>query len=104
MVVQSVLVQPGQNHSFVELEYVKNKATKAARKIPDDFPEVKHAFLQRVKSEVETWNIPHALIINWDQTESKLVPVSEWTMEREGTKQVPIIGQEDKREVLFLCL
>ena len=34
--------------------YVKRKATKAARKLPDDFPEVKQAFLQRVKSEVET--------------------------------------------------
>ena len=67
-----------------------------------NFPKVKQAFLQRVKSEVETWNIPHALIINWDQTGSKLVPVSEWTIEREGTKQVAIIGQEDKREVTVL--
>ena len=48
--------------------YVKCKATKAAHKLPDDFPEVKQAFLQRVKSEVETWNIPHVLIINWDHT------------------------------------
>ena len=31
--------------------YVKHKATKAARKLPDDFPEVKQAFLQRVKSD-----------------------------------------------------
>ena len=82
--------------------YVKRKTTKAAHKLPDDFPEVKQAFLQRVKSEVETWNILHALIINWDQTGSKLVPASEWTMEREGTKQVAIIGQEDKRKVTVL--
>ena len=81
---------------------MKCKDTKAAHKLLDDFPEVKQAFLQRVKSEVETWNIPHVLIINWNQTGSKLVPVSEWTMEREGTKQVAIIGQEDKREVTVL--
>ena len=81
---------------------MKLKATKAAHKLPDDFSEVKQAFLQRVKSEVETWNIPHVLIINWDQTGSKLVPVSEWTMEREGTKQVATIGREDKREVTVL--
>lgn len=79
--------------------FVKRKGTKAARKLPENFAEIKHVFLERVKSEVETWSIPPALILNWDQTGSKLVPVSEWTMEREGTKQVPIVGKEDKREI-----
>ena len=57
--------------------YCKRKATKAARKLPVDFAEIKLSFLQRIKDEIETWSIPHALIINWDQTGSKLVPVSE---------------------------
>ena len=56
--------------------YVKGKATKAARKLPPDFPAVKLAFLQRIKDEVEKNSIPHDLIINSDQTGSKLVPVS----------------------------
>ena len=82
--------------------HVKHKATKVARKLPDIFTETKQAFLQRVKSEVETWNIPLAFIINWDQTGSRLVPVSQWTMERKGATQVAFIGQEDKREVIVL--
>ena len=28
--------------------------------------------------------------------------VSEWTMEKEGTKQVPVVGKDDKREVTIL--
>ena len=98
------LSSTGAESLLCRIWYVKRKATKAAHNLTDYFPEVKQAFLQRVKSEVETWNIPHALIINRDQTGSMLVPVSEWTMEREGTKQVSIIGQEDKGKLLFLCL
>ena len=82
--------------------YVKRKAPKAARKLPADFPEIKLSFLQRIKDEVEKNSIPQDLIVNWDQTGSKLVPVSEWTMEKEGTKQVPVVGKDDKREVTIL--
>ena len=49
---------------------MKRKATKAARKLPENFAEAKLGFYQRIKEEVETWSIPLALIINWDQTGS----------------------------------
>lgn len=42
-----------------------------------------------MKSEVETWSIPPALVLKRDQTGSKLVPLSDRTIEKEGTKQVP---------------
>ena len=71
-------------------------------KIAKNFAEAKLGFYQRIKGEVETWSIPLALIINWDQTGSKLVPVSEWTMEREGSRQVAVVGKEDKREITVL--
>ena len=61
-------------------EYVKRKATKAARKIPEDFEDLKSAFLERIRTEVQENAIPLPLIFNWDQTGSKLVPVSEWTL------------------------
>ena len=80
----------------------RHKATKATRKLPADFLEIKLSFLQRIKDEVEKNSIPQDLIVNWDQTGSKLVPVSEWTMEKEGTKQVPVVGKDDKREVTIL--
>ena len=42
------------------------------------------------------------LVINWDQTGSKLVPVSQWTLADEGARQVDVIGVEDKREMTVL--
>ena len=44
-------------------------------------------------------NIPPELIMNWDQTGIKLVPSSNWTMEKIGTQRVEIIGVNDKRQI-----
>ena len=60
------------------------------------------AFLEKIRSEVQENGISPDLIINWDQTGSKLVPVGEWTMAGEGSKQVPVVGKEDKREITVL--
>ena len=60
--------------------YVKRKATKAARKLPTDFPELKLAYLKRIQEEVKSNTIPLQLLFNWDQTGVKLVPVSSCTM------------------------
>ena len=75
---------------------------KAARKLLEYFAEAKLGFYQRIKEDVEMWSIALALIINWDQTGSKLVPVSEYTMEREGARQMAVVGKEDKREITVL--
>ena len=39
------------------------------------------------------------LLFNWDQTGVKVVPVSSWTMAESGSKQIPVVGLEDKREI-----
>lgn len=49
-------------------------------------------------------NIPADLLINWDQTGFKLVPVSSWTMAEEGCKQIPVVGKEDKQEITVLLV
>lgn len=81
---------------------VKRKATKAARKLPDDFDTVKTTFLDSIRSVVTEHQIPPALIINWDQTGVRLVPSSEWTMAEVGSKQVEVHGLGDKREITVL--
>lgn len=50
-------------------------------------------------------DIPPQLIINWDQTGIKYVPVSSWTMAPRGSKRVEIIGIDDKRQItgVFGC-
>ena len=84
------------------MNFVKRKATKAVRKVPTDFPEIKLAFLKRIPDFVQEHKIPPDLIINWDQTGAKYVPTSEWTLAEEGSRQVDVIGKEDKREMTVL--
>ena len=43
--------------------------------------------------------IPPELIINWDQTAIHYVPVSSWSMEVEGSKQVEVVGKDNKRQI-----
>ena len=43
--------------------------------------------------------IPPSLVINWDQIGINYFPVSSWTMAKEGSKQVEINGEEDKRQI-----
>ena len=46
--------------------------------------------------------MPSFLIVNSEEIGLKLIPQSEWTMEKERTKRVPIKGLDDKREVTVL--
>jgi len=43
--------------------------------------------------------IPPELIMNWDQTGIKIVPCSTWTMERQGSKRIEMIGVSDKHQI-----
>ena len=78
--------------------FVHRKGTKVARKLHRDFENVKSAFLDRIRETATTDTgsfVPPQLILNFDQTNAKFVLVSEWTLEKSGTKQVSIIGLED---------
>ena len=48
---------------------------------------------------MEMEEIPHDLIINWDQNGINYVPVSQWTMAKEGSKRVEIVGVNDNRQI-----
>lgn len=73
---------------MTRMNYVICKATKAARKLPVDFPEIKLTFLKCIADCVKEYSIPPELTINQDQTGAKYVPTSEWTSAEEGSKQV----------------
>ena len=77
---------------------VKRKATKTAKKIPDNFLEIKDGFLQRIKCTVQAHSIPHDLI-NVDETGLPIVPVRSYTLEVCGEKQVPVTANDDKRQI-----
>ena len=52
-----------------------------------NFKELKELFLLDVKTVIEMDEIPLAMVINWDHTVINYVPVSSWTMEKEGSKK-----------------
>ena len=58
-----------------------------------------------IKAVVTLEDIPFDLVINWDQTGMHYVPVSSWTMAKEGSKRVEICGMDDKRQItaVFGC-
>ena len=92
--------------SFVQrMGFVKHKGTTKSKVAVDDFEAIKEQFLIDVKSVVEMNEIPHSLIINWDQTGIKCIPVSDWTMEERGSKRIEIMGIDDKRQLtaVFGC-
>ena len=82
-----------------KMDYVKRKATTKSKLTIHRFEELKEQYLFDIKAVVEMEEIPHDLIINWDQTGINYVPVSQWTMEKVGSKRVEIIGVNDKRQI-----
>ncbi len=40
------------------------------------------------------------MILNWDQSGIKLVPSSNWTLEKQGSKRVELTGVNDKDKLL----
>ena len=79
--------------------FVKQRASTKAKIDIDDFEAVKEKFLFDMKVVVEMEEIPHDLIINWDQTGIHYIPVGSWTMEKEGAKRVEITAVDDKRQI-----
>jgi len=56
----------------------------------------KFFFVQDVKTAMAMDEVPLELVVNWDQTGLKYVPVSDWTMVEKGSKRVKIDGKDDK--------
>ena len=78
---------------------VKRKCSTSGKISLARFDESNDIFLADVTAEVLFNDIPESLIINWDQTGLSIVPTGDWTMEKEGTKIVPIAHNDDKRQL-----
>ena len=68
--------------------YVKQREMNTAKVYPGNFDNQQKSFLEEIQSEYE--DVLFDLIFNWDQTGLNYVPVSNWTMEKEGAKCVEI--------------
>ena len=81
---------------------MKCKATWTSHKIPDDFEDIKTAYLNNISNIIKEHSISPCMVVNFDQTGTKMIPVSDWNLELQGSKQIDIIALDDKREVTTL--
>ena len=79
--------------------FVKRCASIAGKISAANFAQLKAQFLFDVQVTREMEEVPEDLISNWDQTGIHYVPVSNWTMQQEGSKRVEIAGLDDKRQI-----
>ena len=88
--VKLLLYRPG---------FVKKRGNTKAKVAADCFDELTTQFLFNINATVQMQEIPSDLIINWDQTDIKIVPVSSCLMEQKGAKSVEVAGIDDKRQI-----
>ena len=81
------------------MHFVKQRATTKQVTRCENFDSLKEQYLIDIEAVAETESIPDSLIINWDQTGINYVPVSEWSIAKEGSKRVKVIGLKDKRQI-----
>ena len=87
------------------MELVKRKSTTSKKVLRvENFENEKSKLFNKIQSRVAEYGIPPFLIINWDQTGLHIVPVSQWTMAKEGSKRVEIAGSEDKCQITGVLL
>ena len=85
--------------------FVQRKPTTSKGKYSmENFSALKKSFLDDVVTIIEMEEIPPELILNWDQTEIKLIPSTSWSMEQKRVKRVEVVCQNDKCKVTaVLC-
>ena len=82
--------------------FVKRKGSTSAKVPVPEFDKRKEQYLSDIHAEVITNDIPPSLVINWDQTAFHFVPVSAWTMSRQGELSNPIAGLDNKRQITVI--
>ena len=86
-------------HLLHRMGFVKRKASTKSKITIQNFKDIKAQFLFDIKVAVEMDEIPHDLIINWDQTGIHYVPLQSWTMEKEESNRVEIVAIDDKQQI-----
>ena len=96
----TVLQKSWAKYLLSKMNFVKRKATTKKPKVTvENFEELKAQFLMDIKAIVTIEDIPDDMIVNWDQTAIKYIPLSNWTMAKEGSKRVEVVGIDDKRQI-----
>ncbi|KAF9555305.1 hypothetical protein CPC08DRAFT_617115, partial [Agrocybe pediades] len=79
------------------LEWVIRKATRAARKIPDNWEDLCERSTIRKAHLIKEYDIPSRLYVNSDQTQVVYAPGNKLTYAKIGCQQVSLVGGDEKR-------
>ncbi|KAL1936970.1 hypothetical protein VTO73DRAFT_2825 [Trametes versicolor] len=87
-------------HNYISgvLNWSMRKSTNAARKVPANANDLCRAMHARIALVCRLYNIKPDLIVNADQTGISLFPTGKYTYELKGSKDVSIVGHEEKRQ------
>ena len=85
--------------SLLRMGMVKRRASSNSTVNVKEFDVLKEEFMLSIRNVMNLEDISPALIINWDQTGIQYVPISNWTTETKGTKQIEVAGKDDKRQI-----
>ena len=94
-----LLTKDWAHYLLLRMGYVKRKANSKVKITVQNLEEMRYNFLCEIKAIVTMEEIPSSMILNWDHTGLKYVPVSSWTMAKQGSKKVSIAGIDDKRQI-----
>jgi hypothetical protein len=81
------------------LNWSERRATRAAQKIPENWEDLCEHALLRLAHQMKEEDIPPELYVNMDQTQVVLVQGLNLTWADTGTKQVSVVGAEEKRAI-----
>lgn len=79
------------------LNWSERKATRAAHKLPRDWEDQCEKSFLRLAHDIKEHDIPVELHVNTDQSQGAFAQGSSFTWAKTGSKQVSIIGAEEKR-------
>ncbi|KAJ7762678.1 hypothetical protein B0H16DRAFT_1884097 [Mycena metata] len=79
------------------MDWTPRKATRAARHIPENAPELLKRTFFRLRYAILTGGIPAELIVNADQAGNYLLPASGHTFHDRSAKQVDLVAKDEKR-------
>ena len=78
---------------LAKINLVKWKTTTEKPKVTvSNFEELRSQYLMNIKAVVTMEEIPDDMVLNWDQTAIKYIPLSNWTVDKEGSKWVEVGG------------
>ena len=80
--------------------FVRRAKASSTVEIPEGVrKEIKYQYLYQFVNAIEKWDIHPDLVVNFDQTPSRLVPVGRSTLAKRNSTNVAIAGLSDQRTI-----